>query len=69
MVEVREVLRLRLKGHGYRRIAELVATDRKTVRRYVEAAQEAGLEREVGGGLRPPHRRPELEALRAGKPT
>jgi len=48
MVEVREVLRLWLRGHGYRRIAELVQADRKTVRRYVEAAQGAGLER--GGG-------------------
>lgn len=48
MVEVREVLRLWLRGHGYRRIAELVRADRKTVRRYVEAAQGAGLER--GGG-------------------
>jgi len=48
MVEVREVLRLWLKGHGYRRIAELVQADRKTVRRYVEAARDAGLER--GGG-------------------
>jgi transposase len=48
MVEVREVLRLWLKGHGYRRIAELVQADRKTVRRYVEAAQDAGLEREGG---------------------
>jgi hypothetical protein len=43
MVEVREVLRLWLRGHGYRRIAELVRADRKTVRRYVEAAQGAGL--------------------------
>ena len=48
MVEVREVLRLWLRGHGYRRIAELVRADRKTVRRYVEAAEGAGLER--GGG-------------------
>jgi transposase len=51
MVEVREVLRLWLKGHGYRRIAELVRADRKTVRRYVEAARSAGLEGRGGDEL------------------
>ncbi|HZU16236.1 MAG TPA: hypothetical protein VFD01_06515 [Candidatus Dormibacteraeota bacterium] len=45
MVEVREVLRLWLRGHGYRRIAELVGADHKTVRPYVAAVQRAGLER------------------------
>jgi transposase len=48
MMEVREVLRLWLRGQGYRRIAERVQADRKTVRRYVEAAQAVGLERGVG---------------------
>jgi hypothetical protein len=49
MVEVPDVLRLWLRGHGYRRIAELVRADRKTLGRcYVKAAQGAGLER--GGG-------------------
>ena len=50
-VEIREVLRLWLRGHGYRRIAELVCADRKTVHRYVEAAQEASLERGSGDGV------------------
>jgi hypothetical protein len=47
MVEVLEV-RLWLKGHGYRRIAQLVQADRKTVRRYVEAAEGFGLRRSGG---------------------
>ena len=45
MVQLREVLRLWLKGGGYRAIARLTATDRKTVRRYVAAATDAGLRR------------------------
>jgi transposase len=48
MVEVREVLRLWLKGYGYRRITNQMGADRKTVRRYVEAGQGVGLER-LGG--------------------
>ena len=50
MVEVREVLRLWLAGRGLRPISELTGLDRKTVRRYVEAGQTAGLLRtgEVG---------------------
>lgn len=43
VVGVREVLRLWLMGHGTRTIARLAQVDRKTVRRYVEAAQAAGL--------------------------
>lgn len=43
MVEVREVLRLWLAGRGPRTIARQLAIDRKTVRRYVRAAAEAGL--------------------------
>lgn len=46
--EVREVLRLRLLGHGLRTIERLGGVDRKTVRRYVEAAEELGLSREGG---------------------
>jgi hypothetical protein len=48
MFEVREVLRLWLAGHGYRAIAPLVRPDRKTVRRIVETAVDAGLDRSGG---------------------
>ena len=48
VTEIREVLRLWLRGEGLRSIAQLVAADRKTVRRYVEAAQAAGLSRDGG---------------------
>jgi transposase len=48
--EVREVLRLWLDGEGFRSIERLSALDRKTVRRYVTAAQELGLAREGGVG-------------------
>jgi hypothetical protein len=37
--EVREVLRLWLGGHGLRRVERLAGVDRKTVRRYVAAAE------------------------------
>jgi transposase len=46
--EVREVLRLWLAGEGFRSIERLSAVDRKTVRRYVRAASEFGLDREAG---------------------
>jgi len=46
--EVREVLRLWLAGEGLRAIERLVGLDRKTVRRYVAAAEELGLDREAG---------------------
>ncbi len=48
MHEIREVLRLWLRGEGQRSIARLAVVDRKTVRRYVEAAVSAGLCREAG---------------------
>lgn len=44
--EVREVLRLWLRGHGLRAVERLAGVDRKTVRRYVEAAEALGLTRE-----------------------
>lgn len=49
--EIREVLRVwlgvaGLPAPGYRRIASHCGVDRKTVRRYVEAAQAAGLRRD-----------------------
>lgn len=46
--EVREVLRLWLRGEGLRATERLSGVDRKTVRRYVQAAEELGLVR--GGG-------------------
>ncbi len=48
MVEVREVIRLWLAGRGPRAIARQLAIDRKTVRRYVKAATQAGLQRANG---------------------
>ena len=46
--EVREVLRLWLRGEGFRSIEWLAVVDPKTVRRYVAAGVEAGLVREAG---------------------
>ncbi|TWP36406.1 IS21 family transposase [Leekyejoonella antrihumi] len=48
MVEVREVLRSWLDGVGLRTVAARAGVDRKTARRYVQAAQDAGLSREAG---------------------
>lgn len=48
VTEVLDVLRIWLKGKGYRSIAGLVAVDRKTVRRYVEAAHALGVARDGG---------------------
>ncbi|MGH8934380.1 MAG: IS21 family transposase [Egibacteraceae bacterium] len=48
VTEIREVLRLWLRGEGLRSIAELCSPDRKTVRRYVQAAEAAGLKRDGG---------------------
>lgn len=48
MFEVREVLRLWLRGEGLRSIERLAALDRKTVRRYLSAAMECGLLRDGG---------------------
>ncbi len=42
VVEVREVLRLWIQGRSQRAIARLTGVERKTVRRYVKAAKEAG---------------------------
>ena len=50
VVEVREVLRAWLEGHGLRKVAERAGVDRKTARRYVAAAEAAGLVREAGVG-------------------
>ncbi|MFC3778069.1 IS21 family transposase, partial [Mycolicibacterium holsaticum] len=48
MVEIREVLRTWLAGHGLRVAASQAGVDRKTARRYVEAAVAAGLDRAGG---------------------
>lgn len=45
VVQIKELLRLWLKGAGERSIAQSVGIDRKTVRRYLEAAQALGLDR------------------------
>src|SRR5271155_1131451 len=46
--EIKEVLRLWLRGTGTRKIAVLVDLDRKTVQRYIAAATAAGLQRGSG---------------------
>ena len=46
--EVREMLRLWLAGKGLRALEPLVGLDRKTVRRYVEAAVALGLDSDSG---------------------
>ena len=48
VTEIREVLRAWLSGAGLRRVAERAGVDRKTARRYVEAAVAAGLSRDAG---------------------
>ena len=48
MIEVREVLRCWLAGAGLRTAAERAGVDRKTARRYVDAAVAAGLVRQGG---------------------
>jgi hypothetical protein len=40
--EVREVLRLWLRGEGLRSTERLTSIDRKTIRRYIEAAEAVG---------------------------
>ena len=50
MTEIREVLRAWLAGAGLRTAAAQAGVDRKTARRYVTAAVEAGLARDGGPG-------------------
>jgi hypothetical protein len=48
VIEVKEVLRAWLDGAGTRTAGERAGVDRKTARRYVEAARAAGLDRSAG---------------------
>src|SRR5215218_8498642 len=50
VMEIREVLRGWLAGAGLRTVAAQAGVDRKTARRYVRAAQQAGTVREGGVG-------------------
>src|SRR6516225_3583117 len=50
VIEIREVLRSWLAGAGLRTVAAQAGVDRKTARRYVEAAVAAGLARDGGTG-------------------
>jgi transposase len=50
VVEIREVLRAWLSGAGLRQVAAQAGVDRKTARRYVQAAVDAGLARDGGAG-------------------
>jgi len=50
VTEIREVLRAWLAGAGLRQVAAQAGVDRKTARRYVQAAAEAGLARDGGPG-------------------
>ena len=48
VIEIREVLRAWMAGRGLRVVAVQAGVDRKTARRYVEAAVAAGLDRDGG---------------------
>lgn len=48
VIEVREILRAWMAGKGQRKVAEQAGVDRKTVRRYTDAAEAAGLDRDGG---------------------
>jgi transposase len=50
VTEIREVLRAWLAGAGLRQVAARAGVDRKTARRYVQAAVEAGVARDGGPG-------------------
>jgi transposase len=50
VIEVREVLRAWLSGVGLRTVAAQAGLDRKTARRYVQAAEAAGMVRDGGLG-------------------
>lgn len=62
--EINEVLRLWLRGEGYRAIERFSSIERKAVCRYVTAATELGLDR--GGGE---EQLPRVGQLSAGQPA
>ncbi len=49
VVEIKELLRLWAGGYGYRAVARMAGTDRKTARRYIEVAEALGLVRGAEG--------------------
>jgi len=51
VIEVREVLRAWLAGSGLRTVGAQAGVDRKTARRYVDAAVAAGLDRDCDCGV------------------
>ena len=70
VVEVREVLRAWLEGHGLRTVAARAGVDRKTARRYVAAAEAAGLSRDAGAeGLTDELVGLVVEAVRPARPN
>ena len=50
VIEVREIVRLWLAGHSLRSVTDLAGVDRKTVRRYLAAAQAVGVRQDCGVG-------------------
>jgi transposase len=50
VIEVKEILRLWLAGHSLRSVTDLAGVDRKTVRRYLAAAQAVGVSQQCGVG-------------------
>jgi transposase len=50
VIEVKEILRLWLAGHSLRSVTNLAGVDRKTVRRYIAAAQIVGVSQDCGVG-------------------
>jgi hypothetical protein len=69
VVEVRELLRAWQEGHGLRRVAERAGVDRKTARRYVAAAEAAGLARDAGGAVTDELVGAVVEAVRPARPN
>ena len=70
VIAVREMLRWWLAGNGLRTVARLAQVDRKTLRRYVEAAQAAGLKRgDSEDTLTDEFLGAVVEAVKAGRPS